>query len=379
MALYDLGGGGGGGGWTDPGVIDWSKLPGGQNPFDPANPTTPNPTTPANPFAPTEKPVATAPGAPGSTLPNGMHDPSVPQPRFAPELTNADLEKVAGGKQSNTPGVTPQSPTMPAYVNANDPTQAAVYAAFQQKGITPRDQQDFQYWVDKINQTGGFGDAGNKAYWLQRMAQSQGGVGDYLQRPEAGSAPSSAPNSAQGAPPPANGSGTVFSDPATAAWEKALNALVTKLQGPAYTPEQQALIHTSVTEPITQAQDAAHQALIRNLAGRNITPTSGIAQDQGAQLDRYFQQQRDLADRGFATNAIGVQNQNQLSALDLLKQVPQYADSRLSLALATMAPQSVNPLNAMNTYLNQNNLSDQQTQQYWLALGQALATLFGGK
>jgi hypothetical protein len=39
--------------------------------------------------------------------------------------------------------------------------------------------------VDKINGSGGFGDAGNKSYWLGRMGQSWGGVGDYAERPEA--------------------------------------------------------------------------------------------------------------------------------------------------------------------------------------------------
>ncbi len=347
MALYNLGGGGGGNGWpdnggTEPGVIDWSHLPGGANPFDP-QPTTPTtaPTTPTpTGYTPSEKP-----------------------------LTDADLEKVAGGKQSKAPGVT--TPTTPAYVNLSDPLHKAIWDAYAKKGKTPRDQADFQYWVDKVNQTGGWDNPGNQAYWLNRFASDQGGVGDYQERPEAGGQPGG------GASAPAGGG--IFSDPATAAWEKALNALVVKLQGPAYTPEQQALIQTSVHEPIQQANDAAHQALIRNLAGRNLNPKDGIAQDQSNQIDRFYQQQKDLADRGFATNAINLGNQNQLQALGLLKEVPQYADSRLDLALRTMAPNNVNPLSALQTYLSQNNINDQQSQQYWAAIATALATLFGGK
>lgn len=75
---------------------------------------------------------------------------------------------------------------VPPYVNLNDPVQAAVWQSFQKKGITPRDQGDFMYWVNNINQTGGFGDAGNKQYWLDRMAQSSGGAGDYGQGGTAG-------------------------------------------------------------------------------------------------------------------------------------------------------------------------------------------------
>lgn len=76
--------------------------------------------------------------------------------------------------------------TVPSYVNMNDPASAAVWKAFQTKGIQPRDQGDFQYWVDKINQTGGWGNQDNQNYWLSRMAQAQGGVGDYGGAPEGG-------------------------------------------------------------------------------------------------------------------------------------------------------------------------------------------------
>lgn len=67
---------------------------------------------------------------------------------------------------------------VPGYVNLSDPAQAAVWNAFQAKGLQPKDQGDFQYWVDNINKTGGYsGD--NAGYWQSRLAQSNGGVGDY--------------------------------------------------------------------------------------------------------------------------------------------------------------------------------------------------------
>lgn len=67
----------------------------------------------------------------------------------------------------------------PSYVNLSDPVQAFVWQGFQQKGVTPRDQGDFQYWVDAVNKTGGITDAGNKGYWTNRFQQAQGGIGDY--------------------------------------------------------------------------------------------------------------------------------------------------------------------------------------------------------
>lgn len=71
----------------------------------------------------------------------------------------------------------------PSYYNASDPTQQAVWGAFQAKGIQPRDQADFQYWVDHINQSGGlengYANTGGSGTWADRMASGNGGVGDY--------------------------------------------------------------------------------------------------------------------------------------------------------------------------------------------------------
>lgn len=62
--------------------------------------------------------------------------------------------------------------TAPSYVNLQDPNALSVWQAFSAKGIQPRDQGDFQYWVDKMNSDPSYN-------WKARMAQSQGGVGDY--------------------------------------------------------------------------------------------------------------------------------------------------------------------------------------------------------
>ncbi len=78
------------------------------------------------------------------------------------------------------PGAAAQGPS---YYNANDPTQQAVWSAYQAKGIQPRDQADFQYWVDHINNSGGlangYQNTGGSGTWAQRMASANGGVGDY--------------------------------------------------------------------------------------------------------------------------------------------------------------------------------------------------------
>lgn len=68
----------------------------------------------------------------------------------------------------------------------NDPTTAFVLNGFGRRGINPRDQQDLNYWTSKVNQGGGLANEGNKNYWDARFGAAQGGVGDYLERPEAG-------------------------------------------------------------------------------------------------------------------------------------------------------------------------------------------------
>lgn len=94
-----------------------------------------------------------------------------------------------------------QSPAVPSYVNLKDPTQMAVWSNFAQKGIAPRDQSDFQYWVDRINSTGGMTNSGNAQYWQNRMAQGQGGVGDYQERPEQGGGSTGTMAAPSGLPP----------------------------------------------------------------------------------------------------------------------------------------------------------------------------------
>ncbi len=91
-----------------------------------------------------------------------------------PDSTLAGYQPTGAPQQGGSP---------PPYVDLSDPVQAAVWQSFQQKGIQPRDQGDFNYWVDHINQSGGlengYANAGGTGTWQQRMAAASGGVGDY--------------------------------------------------------------------------------------------------------------------------------------------------------------------------------------------------------
>jgi hypothetical protein len=120
-------------------------------------------------------------------------DPLVTQPAPSPSPTARtqndmpDPSTGAGNIAGDTTAKATTGLTTDPYASYKaTPAGAAVLSAFQTKGLQPRDQADLQYWVDKIAQTGGWDNPGNQSYWTQRMAQGQGGVGDYLERPEAG-------------------------------------------------------------------------------------------------------------------------------------------------------------------------------------------------
>jgi predicted transcriptional regulator len=183
-----------------------------------------------------------------------------------------------------------------------------------------------------------------------------------------------------------NHSGGIFTDPGAAQWEQALTALAGKLQQPvknadyqplvdylrtyaqqlqggAYTPNQMDLFQTQALNPLTGQRDAEKQRAIQQLAAKGISPSSGIAQKALFDIDRQYEQARTQTQAGIATGAVKQDQQNHelaanvlgslnslegattqqelnnaLQGVNLMFQVPQYADSRLQLANQTLAP-----------------------------------------
>jgi hypothetical protein len=138
----------------------------------------------------------------------------------------------------------------------------------------------------------------------------------------------------------------VFDDPATKSYEDFLNQLVTKfntpykpstfdstlqalqqyigrLNGPAYTPDQLNLLQTQVYDPLMSQRDAEEQNIIRRFAAQGIGPSSGPVQQAILQNRQKYEQLGTQARAGVATNAIGLQNQNQANAIGLQTQLPQ--------------------------------------------------------
>jgi hypothetical protein len=141
------------------------------------------------------------------------------------------------------------------------------------------------------------------------------------------------------------GGTNVFSDPATQPYESFLNNLInrfntpytppdyqntidslkgyiSRLQGPAYTPEQMGLLQTQVTDPLTQQRDQSRQQIINQFASRGMSPDSGPVQQALLQNEQNYQRLTTQARAGVANQAIGLQNQNQANAAALQAQLP---------------------------------------------------------
>jgi hypothetical protein len=221
------------------------------------------------------------------------------------------------------------------------------------------------------------------------------------------------------------GSG-VFDDPATKEWEQALRSIVgrlnqpydnpdlnplldylrqyaTKLQGPAYTPQQMDTLQTQALDPLTSQRDALRQQILQRASQRGLNPDSGIVQDEINQLDRSLSQTRSQRQGQFAANAVNLDRQNQqlsgqvlaqiaalqeqnfagnegraLNALQLLQQIPNYADQRLRLAMSSLQP-SANPaslFSSLNGFQNSGLAQQNADSNYWAQIGQALMKLF---
>lgn len=193
-------------------------------------------------------------------------------------------------------------------------------------------------------------------------------------------------------PPAQSGSGfpaqgQTFSDPATQQWEQLVRQLVEQMTvpQPTWTDAQMDLMQTQSLDPLERQRTAAKQQQAQRLAQRNIQPGSGIFDEAMASIDRQFNQMRTQTQAGFATQAIGREDQlfannetRALNAANLFKQIPQYADSRLQLAANTLIPSNPAQLLSLQSQFQgqaaqQSLIQQQQSQQFWAMLAQMLS------
>ena len=219
------------------------------------------------------------------------------------------------------------------------------------------------------------------------------------------------------------GGTSVFSDPATQQFEQLLNGVISRfntsatpqhyqqtidqlnkylgqLNGPVYTPEQMNLLQTQAWDPMQQQHDTAVQQLTARLGAQGISPSSGIFQKAMEDLNRQFEQAHTQTNANFATNAIGLQRQNQaqaaalapqisnfeqaqtgwqdsraLQAANLAQIIPNMAQQRLQGAAGMVQP--LNPLSLLNSLGYFQNQGYNQGAGYGAGITQLLAQLFG--
>jgi hypothetical protein len=332
-----------------------------------------------------------------------------------PELTNDNLEHVAGGKPTgNEDGKTAVSRMDENFIN----DYLNVWGAA--PGANPSVMSDRAYWLRRIKETGGLG-ADNLEYWRKLTQRAEGA-------PEGGTTTTTtAPAPTFNAPVIGNNP-NVFSDPATKEWEQALRAMVDRLnkptnlpdyqplvdymrqyieqlKQPGHTPEQQDLIQTQTLDPLERQRQAAHQQVIQRLAARGIAPSSGIVEKALEDVDRQFEQLRTKTQADFSKGEIELNQSNKdralavggqlagleagmasgdeqraTQAVNMLFQLPQFANTRLQLALQTLGSGQVNPglFSNLGMFQQQGQQQQQNDQNYYANIAALIAQLFGG-
>lgn len=208
-----------------------------------------------------------------------------------------------------------------------------------------------------------------------RVAYNQVGGPDGADPSGGSAAPGSGGSAAPQNPFPSAQTGTQFDDPVTKEWEGMLRQLVDKLNTPQpmWSNSQLDLMQTQALDPLERQRTAAKQQAQLRLAQRGITPGSGIFEQSMRDIDNEFDQMRTRTQAGFATNAVGREDQlfqnneqRNVNAVNMFKQIPQYADSRLALAMNALTPSNPYQLLSLQSQIqnqNQQNSMYQQAQQ----------------
>ena len=227
---------------------------------------------------------------------------------------------------------------------------------------------------------------------------------------------------------PSQGGGTTFSDPATSRWEGATNQVSNRLmqpqanpdfqpyvdymrnyfkqlQQPGSTPAQQDLMQTQALDPLERQRTAARQQVTQRFAQKGVQ--GGMVERALQDVDRQFNEMRTGTQSRFAMNQITQDQQRQqqaaqvgaslsqaqqaaatndegrmMQALSLMFQIPQYQDTRLTLANNMLQPMNPTSLLANLGYINANNqqqgnTNNQQNSAYITQLWSALQRAMG--
>lgn len=170
---------------------------------------------------------------------------------------------------------------------------------------------------------------------------------------------------------------------------------------PGYNTEEMALLNTQALEPIEARRQAAQQRSLERTASRGFLPSSGLNELDLQANDQEYDQQRTVAGRDLAVNAIGQrqadlnqamqvasligldiprsQRSEEMNVANTLYQLPRNALQDLMMVL-NGSPNSSQlfsqGLQAQNVANQQSYLQDQQNQQLMQQIGGILSGLF---
>lgn len=269
------------------------------------------------------------------------------------ELARQMRDTVAAGKAASSP--TPAAADPWAGI---DPRLSALYKKYgvNTPGASGSGFTDASYWGGEAVQHAG----GDWNYILNRLEGNLAGHGVDAPGPGDRGYGSQSANVGSNA--------NVFDDPATKEWEQLLRQLVDRFNTPQQTwsPAQLELQQTQVLDPMERQRQQQKQQAQVQLASRGIVPGSGIYDQAMQDVDRQFNQLRTTAQSGFATQAINREdrvfqnNENRASnAVNLFKQIPQMADTRLASAQGSLQ----NPQQLIQLLMSQQN-TDQSNARY---------------
>ncbi len=144
-----------------------------------------------------------------------------------------------------------------------------------------------------------------------------------------------------------------------------MNSYLARLNGPAYTPEQMNLQQTQAIDPIEMQRSAQKQQILQRAAARGLAPSSGIVQKELENADQSFNTLRGKTQAGFASNAIGLSNQNAATAAQIAPLIANLFQGQFNAQdlrnqqatdLSGVVPQTAwNRITGANSLINQTN------------------------
>lgn len=277
-----------------------------------------------------------------------------------------------GGKLNEAP--VPTSPTggagttTPGTGDASG-AKAGSLAWVQQQLANYKSTDDPNYWVRVMaaDPKVAAGDQSAIDYWLYRMSIGDGAEDVRMGRKK------TFDHGGPGGGFPVSGGANAFNDPATSQWESLVRQLTDRLNNPMPDSAKE-LQQTQALDPLERQRQTMRQQESLRLSQRGIQPGSGVYDDAMRNIDKQFNELRTRTQAGFANSWAQNEDNRMMQAANLFKQIPQYQDSRLTLAQNTLIPTNVGSL--LNLQQQGNQWSAEQQQAFWTQLANALSGLF---